>query len=249
MIKYIIILLTFSLNLFAAAQMQLDLSSAVVKQGSLIDVIIRLDGNSVQQVELQKLKGVSLADTIYLYQASSLVRSGDKFEADGKIIFLKVPESKPIIHKIGTSEISINWSDVEVQPTEAPAKFIFGQFEIPARRRIIEILAALFALSLIGFGIYKYNEKSKQRKALRLKKAALKDKVISAREYNDVVALWQDKAVLLKEFPHLQEPLKELEEVLFKYQFKQSQNEVEKAEVMTTYRVFMNKIAGGFNGI
>lgn len=249
MIRFLIILLSFSTSVFAAARMQLDLSSAVVRQGSLINAVVRLDGGSVQQIELQKLKGVSLAETIYIYQVSPLIRSGDNFEADAKIIFLKVPESKPVVHKTGQNEISISWSDVEVQPTEAPESFLFGQFEIPGKKRILEILGALLVLGLIGFGISRFIQTNKKKKALRQIKAALKDKVMSAREYQDVVSLWSQKALLLKEFPHLSEPFKELETVLFKYQFKQSQNEIEKAEVMKSYRDFMTKVQGGFNGI
>ncbi len=219
MIKILIFLFAFSSSVFAA-QMQLELSSAVVKQGSLIDVVVRLDGSSVQQVELQKLKGVSLADTVYLYQVAPLVRNGDNFEADAKIIFLKVPETKPVIHKIGETEISITWSDVEVQPTEAPGKFLFGQFEIPGSRRIFEILAVLVILALVFLGFYKLRQKRKAKKALRQKRAELKDKVISARDYHEVVSLWQ-----------------------------QNQNEVEKADVMRAYREFINLVQGGFNGI
>ncbi len=77
----------------------------------------------------------------------------------------------------------------------------------------------------------------------------MKDRVMSAREYHDVVTLWQQKALLLKEFSHLSKPITDLEIVLFKYQFKQSQNETEKAEVMKAYREFINKVQGGFNGI
>ena len=249
MIRFFILLLIFCTQVYAAAQMQLDLSSSVVKQGSLIDAVVRLDSNSVQQIELQKLKGVSLADTIYIYQVSPLLRSGESFEADAKIIFLKVPESKPVIHKIGEKDISVSWSDVEVQPTEAPEKFLFGQFEVPGRKRILEILAALIAFGLIVLVIYKLSQKSKKKKALRQLRAELKDKVMSAREYPDVVNLWQQKALLQKEFPHLADPFKELEKVLFKYQFKQSQNEIEKAEVMKSYRDFMTSVQGGFNGI
>lgn len=249
MIKFLLLLIILSSQVFAAAQMQLDLSSAVVKQGSLIDAVVRLDGNSVQQIELQKLKGVSLADTIYIYQVSPLIRNGESFEADAKVIFLKVPEGKPVVHKIGEKEVSISWSDVEVQPTEAPAQFLFGQFEIPGKKRILEILAALLFVGLVAFGIYKLSGKNKKKKALKQMRADLKDKVMSAREYQDVVNLWQQKALLNKEFPHLTEPFKELETVLFKYQFKQSQNEMEKAEVMKSYRDFMTKVQGGFNGI
>lgn len=248
MIRILIFLLAFSSSVFAA-QMQLQLSSSVVKQGSLIDAVVRLDGNSVQQVELQKLKGISLADTVYLYQVAPLIKSGNSFEADAKIIFLKVPETKPVIHKAPTGDIAISWSDVEVQPTEAPEKFLFGQFEIPGPRRILEILAGLVVVLLIVLGIYKFRQNRKAKKALRVKRAELKDKVMSAREYHDVVSLWQQKAELLKEFPHLAEPLKELEKVLFKYQFKQSQNENEKTEVMKAYRDFINLVQGGFNGI
>lgn len=229
--------------------MRVELSSAVIQQGSLIDAVIRLDAASVQQVELQKLKGVSLADTVYLYQVSPLIRSGDSFEADAKIIFLKVPETKPVIHKTETNEISITWSDVEVQPTEAPEKFLFGQFEIPGPRRFVEILLGVLALGLIAFGVIRFNKKNKAKKVVRQKRAELKDKTMSAQSYTDVVDLWQQKSLLIKEFPHLGEPIKELEKVLFKYQFKQNQNETEKAEVMKAYRVFINQVQGGFNGI
>ncbi len=215
----------------------------------MIDAVIRLDAASVQKVELQKLKGISLADTVYLYQVSPLIRSGDSFEAEAKIIFLKVPESKPVIHKTESHEISINWSDVEVQPTEAPEKFLFGQFEVPGPLRVIEILIGLLALGLIVFGILKFQKKNKTKKLLRLKRAELKEKTISAQSYTDVVQLWQKKALLIKEFPHLVDPIKELEKVLFKYQFKQNQSETEKAEVMKAYREFINQIQGGFNGI
>lgn len=248
MIRILIFVLVFSSSVFAA-QMQLELSSAVVKQGSLIDAVVRLDGSSVQQVEVQKLKGVSLAGTVYLHQIAPLIRSGDTFEADAKIIFLKVPETKPVIHKVGDIDLSITWSDVEVQPTEASDKLLFGQFEIPGPRRILEILGILVVITLVALGIYKFRQKGKAKEALRQRRAELKDKVMSAREYQDVVSIWQQKALLVKEFSHLSDPVKELENVLFKYQFKQSQNETEKAEVMKAYREFILKVQGGFNGI
>jgi hypothetical protein len=248
-IKFFVLLFIFSSSAFAGAKMQIDLSSAVVKQGSLVDAVVRLDGASVQQIELQKLKGVSLADTIYLHQVAPLIRSGEVFEADAKIIFLKVPEGKPLTHKIGENDISITWSDVEVQPTEAPAQLLFGQFEIPGRKRILEILAGFLILGLVAFGVYRLNQIRKKKSALLRIRADLRDKIMSAREYQDVVTLWQQKSDLLKEFPHLSDPFKELEKVLFKYQFKQSQSETEKAEVMKAYRDFMTKVQGGFNGI
>jgi hypothetical protein len=229
--------------------MRLELSSAVIQQGSLIDAVIRLDGATVQQVELQKLKGLSLADTIYIYQVSPLIRSGESFEAEAKIIFLKVPETKPVVHKTETNEISITWSDVEVKPTEAPEKFLFGQFEIPGPRRVVQILLGLLTLGLVIFGVVKFNQKNKAKKTLRQKRVELKDKAMSAQSYLEVVHLWQQKDLLIKEFSHLIDPIKELEKVLFKYQFKQNQTDSEKAEVMKAYREFINQIQGGFNGI
>lgn len=248
MIKILVIFLIFSSTVFAA-QMRLEFNTPVVKQGSLTDAVIRLDGESVQQVELQKLKGVSLANTVYLYQVSPLIRSGDTFEAEAKIIFLKVPESKPVMHKFGDKDVTVTWSDVEVQATEAPAQFLFGQFEIPGRRKLLQWFIALISLGLIIVGIYKFRQRSRNKNEVRKRKAELKDKILSAREYDDVVKLWQQKPVLIKDFPHLGEPFKELEIVLFKYQFKPSQNEAEKTEVMKAYRDFLNKVQGGFNGI
>lgn len=246
---FFIFLIIFSNGIFAAAQMHIDLNAAVIKQGSLVDAVIRLDSNSVQQVELQKLKGVSLGETLYLYQVSPLLRSGDSFEADAKIIFLKVPEGKYLIHKLGENEVSISWSDVEVLPTEAPVQFLFGKFEIPGKKRVVEISILLLIFSFMIFGGLKLKRRLKKKKELRKIRSGLKDKVMSASEYQEVVSLWQQKVLLTKEFPHLSDHFKELETVLFKYQFKQSQNEIEKMEVMKAYRDFVNKVQGGFNGI
>lgn len=250
--KYFFLLLTFlSLEAFGAPKITLKFTDPKVKQGSLVDAVINLNSETTQKIQYGQLKGQTLGGSFYIYQAKPLMTKGnwETLESDAKVIVVKIPENKPLIHKLGDDSIEIDWDDVEFLPTEVPKDFIFGNFEVPARKDLFKwliIILVIVGLSLGGFRAYKvYKTKSDSKK----KKLSLKSEVTGAKSYEDVVNLWKKKLLYTKEFPHLEEHFRKLEAVLFRYQFKPSQTETEKVIVMNAYKEFIKDSEGGFRGI
>jgi uncharacterized membrane-anchored protein YhcB (DUF1043 family) len=241
----------YSSALFAAPSIRLNFPSSEVKQGNLEAVTIKLNGQMVQEIGLQKLIGSTLGESIYLYSAETLLRknSGDTFEAEAKVIFLKVPTGRTLLHKIGDEEIFISWSEISVLPTEVPKEFIFGDFEVPGRTQLAKWLIVGTLLFFIILGLFFYRSASSQKKKQRQIKLALKEKILTVSDYQEVVSLWQEKAEILILFPQLSEPFKNLEKTLFKYQFKVSQTASERDEVMIAYRSFLEQGKGGLDGV
>jgi hypothetical protein len=250
--KYTYLLILFcSFEAFAVAKVNLKFLDAKVKQGSLVDAVIGLNSETTQKIQYNQLKGQTLGGSFYIYHAKPLMTKGgwDSLESEAKVIVVKIPENKPLLHKLQDKEFEVSWDSVEFIPTETPKEMIFGQFEIPSRSQIIKwFLIILGIAAVVGLGYFIFN-KLQGKKNLRKKRAGIKSEVTSATDYSHVVSLWQKKAYYLSEFPHLEEPFKKLELVLFKYQFKQSQSEAEKTEVMNAYREFVNDSQGGFSGI
>jgi hypothetical protein len=231
--------------------MHLDFQSSEIKQGNIESVIMRLNSEMVQQMELQKLVGSTLGESVYLYSAEPLIRrdSGDTFEAEGKVIFLKIPAARTLTHKVGDKEISLSWSEVNILPTEVPKGFIFGDFTVPARKQVLKWVILGLLVLIIMFGVLFYRKRNSQKQRLRQARLSLKEKIIAVNDYEQVVELWQQKADVLHIFPQLAEPFKHLEKTLFKYQFKASQTALEKDEVMIAYRSFLEESRRGLDGI
>lgn len=247
----IFLVLILSTSIVAFAGIELDFKSAKVKQGSLEPAVLKIDQQSAQNLNLNKLSGQTLGEVIYLYSVSPLMKkAGDAgFEAEATAVFIKVPESNKIVHKTGTTEIDVSWNGIQIIPTEAPKELLFGTFEIPSPMKLISWGSGLIVLIMAALAGWKFRQKLLLNKAIKNKKAQIKDEIISAKEFSDVVKLWEKKKILISEFPHIEGSFKDLEKVLFKYQFKPRQSETEKIEVMTAYREFIKSIEGGFNGI
>lgn len=211
---------------------------------------IILGPDAAQKLHLQKLKGQALANTLYLYEVSPLIRreGGNSYEADARVIFVKVPETHVLTFKDGSEEVAVTWGEVEIVPTEAQG-LIYEKFSIPSRPKIIAwtlIFIGLIVLGLLGRkGHRKYASKQIQKKRL----AELKQELLNGKEYQDVVSIWMKREDFLKAFPHIESSFRELESVLFKYQFKPVQSDVEKNIVIEAYRSFLSQISGGFNGV
>jgi hypothetical protein len=234
-----------------SAVVEIQFSTPKFHQGSLQKSIWKVDQATAQKLELQKLKGQTVGGVLYIYSVSPLMRKNGSsdFEADAKVIFVKVPETNFLGHKTTTGEAVLTWNNVEVIPVEAPKELLFGTFEVPSRMKILtwaSILVGLIFLGLIGFKVLK---KLKQKKLLKQQKLSLKNDIQSVNEYQEVVRIWQSKHKLLREFPHLETPFKDLETTLFKYQFKPRQTDFEKNEVMTAWKKFIDETRGGFDGI
>lgn len=236
---------------FAAVGLHLDFTQKALKQGKIEDAVIQMDENSVQKIELQRLKGQSLSDTIYLLDVSPLVKKdgGSKFEAEAKVIFLKKPEGQVLLHKLSGEDVAVTWSQVEITPTEASQGLIFGQFEIPSRKNIVIWLISLLTL-VFGIAFFlKYRRRLQEKKNALMRRKKHKAELLEAREYSQIVHVWMERDIFLKEFPEIQEAFKKFEVTLFKYQFKPYQSEAEKAEIQEAYRAFMDHIQGGLSGI
>lgn len=248
---FLLSLLILLFSTVASAVVELQFPSSKIKQGSLESVIMRVDPSTAQSFELQKVRGQTIGETLYVYSVSPLMRKegGDDFEAEARVVFIKVPETPFLGYKTPAGEIVFSWKDLEVIPTEGAKELIFGEFEIPPRKKVLlwgGILLVLIIAGLAGFRIWKVFQKRKQ---VRLQKLAVKNDISSVNDYQNVVRVWQNKRNFIREFPHLEQPFKNLEQTLFKYQFKQSQTDTEKNEVMSAWKKFVEETRGGFDGI
>jgi len=247
---FILLFLSFS-SLAGVLKIDIRFPEGKIKQGAIVPVKLLFDLPASQGLPINKIIGQTLGDTFYVFKAKPLLTKDNwnAFESDAEIILAKVPEAKPVSYKLGNDEVMITWNDVEFVPTEAPKEMIYGNFEIPSRAQVLKwtlILAAILLVVIVG---WKIKQKISHKKALKSRKAAIKDEIISAREYQDVVKVWQKKSQIIKEFPRIEGNFKNLETVLFKYQFKPSQSEAEKIEVMNAYRDFISQSQGGFDGV
>lgn len=230
---------------FASPRVEMELLRPEVKQGSLVPVIFKLDTEAVQKVQLQKLVGQTLGEVLYFHEVSPLLKKGDEFTAEGSVIFVKIPET----NLIKNNGFDLSWSSVTVSPTETDKQFIFTDFEIPVRPNFMIIVLSvlsLLAILVLGRRIYK---KHRLKKVARERKIKLKSLILGCKDYSEVVSFWMKRKELVEEFPHIEEPLRRLELILFRYQFKPHQSETERAEVMEAYRAFTRETEGGFHGI
>ena len=251
MIKYIgLFLLLLSGISSAAVRMELQFENGKIKQGAIESAKVLLSPEATQKIQLQKLKGQALANTVYLYEVSPLVRKegANSYEADVRVIFVKVPETKFISFKDGAEEVAVSWNDIEVVPTEAKG-FTYEHFSIPSRPKIIAWTLIFLALIFLGLGGRQVFKKLNAKKKHKERLAALKNEILSANEYQSVVTVWMKRAEYLKVFPQIEPAFRELESVLFKYVFKSQQSDIEKNIVMEAYKSFLSKISGGLNGV
>ena len=252
MIKYFVLFIILIPGLaIGATALNLDFGKTEIKQGSIETAKIQLKADAVQRVSLQKLKGQTLAETIYFYDVSPLMRKegSDSFEAEAKVIFAKAPETNALGTKFGDEDLLVTWGNTQVSPTQVEQGFIFGKFEIPSRPKILlwfSIILGLGVLTYLFFwGRKKYQFKTAQKKKLQ----ELKRELLGATNYQEIVEVWKKKHKYLDNFPQIEDAFKGFETVLFKYQFKPRQNETEISQVTEAYREFVRKIEGGLNGI
>jgi hypothetical protein len=238
-------------TVFGAVNIELRFGKEEIQQGSLETATALLSGDSVQKLNLQKLKGLSIGEALYLHQISPLLRKdgSNSFESDFKVIFVKIPEQSYLVQKIDAEEVHIKWMPVKISPVEVPEKLIFEQFEIPRPIEILKwIISALAVTSIILIGL-KFNQARTQKKQLRNKKNLLKDSVLSAKSYEEVVQVWKNKSEILSVFPALTSAFKQLETTLFQVQFRPYQTEEDKNNVLKAYQEFKESVHGGFDGV
>lgn len=251
MIKFLILLL-IAFPVYSSVRIELSADVSVVNQGELTEVALKIHSDLNTSLELQKLKGTSFGGVIYFYEISPLLRKegSPTLYADARIIFVKVPEGTTIKSSFEGRSMEMELIDLEVRPTEAAQNYQFGNFEIPLTSRfvagVVIILVVLILSLLLALPLLRKIQ-DKRRHKIMLRK--LKSEVLECKAYDDVVELWKAKHLYLETFPHIKEPFHRLEEVLYKYQFKQFQSQQEKQEVIESYRKFVASVEGGFIGI
>lgn len=249
--KYLLLILLIPFSAVATVNVELFFDSQEVKQGSIENAKALLTSDSIQKVNFQKIKGQTLGETIYFYSLSPFVRKeGEKnYISDVKIIFVKVPTKNRLEHKVDGQDIVISLPQIKVTPVDIPEKLIFEQFDIPESFKYFKWIIVFFILVILCVLTLKYRQRTKNKHRELLKKKAIKESVLAATSYKDVVNVWQRKSEVISIFPSWESEFKELEKTLFKFQFKPSQSEIEKSEVMKAYDVFLNNVKGGFDGI
>lgn len=233
-----ILLIIFSSIAYGSPRLLIQFSEPTVHQGSIVKARLSLDADSFQQLDVQKLKGQTLAETLYLHSIDSFIRrTGEGWlDADAYVIFVKAPEGKQLLHKNGQSEIQVIISDIEVIPTETPQQFIFGDFSAPGNKKYlfwIMLFAGLVAVSLVSFAVFR---KIKKKRLIKQTRMALKNELLEVKTFEDAVGVWQKKQIYLKEFPSLEPGFLSFQNVLFKSLFKPKQSETEKLEVINAYK-------------
>lgn len=243
-----IILLLLSFNIWSKVDLNLVLSAQEAKQGEIVQGKIVL-GQSEGQVALSGLNGLNIQKTIYLISISTFIGKNGNYEADAKVIFLKKPEAVSLQETVNGEEISFKWTPIEIIPTEEPQSFLLGNFDIPSRRSFtLWIMGGTGSLVLIFFVIFLIRL-GKKKQLLKAEKSKLKKDLLNNETYTDIVTMWRQKQVFLEAFPVINEDFKEFEKVLFKYQFKQTQNKTEIEEIISAYKTFCLSIQGSLDGI
>lgn len=252
--KFLVILMISltSLPVFSASDLKLVFDMPQVKQGELVNATLLVPMNQMQDLNVSKFEGQSLAETIYFMKVSPVVKKegSEDLESEVKIIFTKVPETNGLTGKVNNSDIRLAWNKVEIEATEGAQELLFGNFEIPKKSKLVlwsllSVLILVILILLIRIFIKKLQQKKNHKEQMERRR----NELLGCRDYDDVVKLWQDRQEYFTLFPHIVEPFKKLEKELYKHQFKPKQTEQEKIEIMDAYRTFKRSIEGGFIGI
>jgi len=242
-------LILISTSAFGTVGMHINFSKPTIKQGKVEEATLYLDEATAQNFLAKKVTGQTIENTIYLLEVGPLTKADKNFEAEAKVIFLKVPESKVIQYEGVQGNFPVTWSGVEIVPTEATQELIFERFSIPSRKNVLLWLGILIGVSGVLILALRFRKTQRTKAQMRKRRLGLRDELVGGTVYSEIVEIWKKREIFIAEFPEIQDHFKKFEQVLFKYQFKPSQTEAEKIEIMQAYREFLNNVRGGLNGI
>lgn len=244
----ILLIVFITLSAWSKVSLEFIPEESSVRQGEIIAGTLILK-ESEGQVSLPVLQGRNLSKTLYILSSSAFKEQEGKLQSQVKAIFLVVPSGKELVEVIKGDEVHVHWNDLEIIPTKGGKSFLLGEFEIPERMKIFQWIMLLSILVIIGLSLNLYLRKNRSKKTIIETKKKYKTEILNCSEYDDVVKMWQQKLKYLEKFPELDPMFKNLEQVLFKYQFKISRNDAEIQEVMRAYANFKLDVSGVLNGI
>jgi hypothetical protein len=248
---FILLSLFISYSAFAQVKVHLHFKDSQVTQGAIAPATVLMGALDIQSFSLIKAKGTSLGEIFYLYQVSPFLRSAgsEAYEAQADIIITKALPPSPLKFQLQGQNVELSWDPIEFKAIEAPKGFIFENFEIPTPLDLAKYALILLVLSLGGIYGYRFWQTLQKKKALKLKRSEEKKKLLGATDYGLVVSLWKNKAHFLNIFPEIESDFKKLEDVLFKFQFKQTQTAPEMEQVMAAYRSFTQSVSEVLRGV
>ncbi len=231
--------------------MDLNFSKPEIKQGDTAIATISMDSSSAQALQNLKLVGQNLADSLYIYEVSPLMRKQgeDIYHAKIKLIFVKIPKTNSIRAQVGNEVVEVRWNNISLIPTETPPELIFEKYELPTPPQVALMVGILIVVLLLGWLGLALKKKWGLKSKIKTRKAKIKQDVLGCKSYEDVVLMWKNKREYIEVFPHLTSAFEKLETTLFSYQFKPTQSSTEKEAVMRAYRDFCSAAEGGFSGI
>jgi hypothetical protein len=222
-----------------------------IKQGEVFKAKFVLDPESMQSFSQQNLRGKTVAETLYIYSLTPLIKKADgrSFEAEAGLIFIKVPQAKKLTLSQGGETFIFELPEITVVPTEERPDYVYGEFTVAEGARLFGWIVGGIALCLLLVLGLRFKKSSSLKRALRAKRKKLKDDLLGASSYLEVVSVWEKKPAYLEAFPQLEGDFKNLEKVLYRFIFKKHQSEEEKSAVLSAYREFVNQVRGGLDGV
>jgi len=199
--------------------------------------------------QLPNLAGLIFEDTLYLLDMGPIVNTSSEISSEVVIVFSKAPKRMLLDGKIDDKLIQLELSSsLKITQDKVVEDFIIldsGYSYQKSKRWYLIVITALLVLvgSFLFFRRKKTNNKEK------LIKKRLKENILSAVEYEDIVAVWYERDQILKYFPDFQTDYKEFEKVLYKYQFAPHLKKEDKDSVIVAYQTFLNVIKGGLDGV
>lgn len=248
MIKIFLFFILISTCAWSKVNLELNLGLNELKQGQIAQGTLSVkstDGNT----GLAGLKGKTIGKSLYLLNVSPFMAKQGELTSDVKVIFAQVPQSNSVKETINNEEITISWNNLNVLPTEASKSFLFGDFEIPSRLVVLPWIGIIIGLGLLALIVVRVRAMLNVKGGIKSRRLRLKEEIINSANYDDVVLMWRQKSRYLQEFPQLETHFKNLETVLFKYQFKAQRTEQEVNAVMDAYQTFRSAVMGDLNGI
>lgn len=244
-----ILLFLLSLNsAFARVSLELVTENSSVKQGEIISgklLVTEASGTAA----LAGLKGQNLAKTLYVMNLSPFMGKNGQLESEVKVIFSAVPKSNSVSEVLNGEETVISWKNINVEATEASQSFLFEDFSIPETLKLMKWFILLITLVILIVGGLWIKGLFNRKQSFKTNQRNLKAEILSCKDYDDVVIMWRQKKKYVDAFPATEEHFKNLEKVLFKYQFKQSRSEHEVALVVSAYQEFKSNVMRDLNGV
>lgn len=225
--------------------------STKIRQGKIEKVELSFSQDLAQKIEMQKMKGQKLGDTFYLYSLGPIMRkSGDEnLSSTAKMIVIAEPKGSELLAKINDQEVLLKWNQLDFEKVETPKDFLTAEFSIPGRTNFLLFGVIFSVLLLSAWGVFYLRRRSLLKNKQKNERDRLIALVLNATNYDEIVDVWKNKLTVTKVFPGMDEVYKDLELVLFKYQFKSEQSASEKAEVSSAYKEFCLKAKGVMDGI